>query len=262
MKNKKAFPQLFLLAACGIYGFTIAAANRPASNPPGNNTQQATPAAISDKAAKKISQAIGEEIEDFVVTTQEEIEAPVGYKGTQYSVTTGGGKKYKCEILEPSKAGKLMTFGMGSGADAMCTEFANTGRGKASASNPRPAARKPLAAEANPAQGSAPAAVSDKAAKKISQAIGEEVGDFMVTGQEEIEAPVGYKGTQYTVATDGGKKFKCEIMEPSKAGKIMTFGMGSGAGAMCTDFTKGAKSKGETNSASCNALLRAAGKCS
>ena len=108
----------------------------------------------------------------------------------------------------------------------------------------------------------ASAAVSDKVAKKISQAIGEEIENFTVTAQQEIEAPVGYKGTEYTVATDGGRKFKCEILEPSKAGKIITLGMGSGANAMCTDFTKGSKNKGKTNSASCNALLRAAGKCS
>ena len=108
----------------------------------------------------------------------------------------------------------------------------------------------------------ASAAVSDKVAKKISQAIGEEIEDFVVTAQQEIEAPVGYKGTEYTVATGGGKKFKCEILEPSKAGKIITWGMGSGGDAMCTDFTKGSKNRGKTNSASCNALLRAAGKCS
>ena len=54
---------------------------------------------MSDKTAKKISQAIGEEIEDFVVTAQQEIEVPVGYKRTEYTAATGGGKKFKCEIL-------------------------------------------------------------------------------------------------------------------------------------------------------------------
>jgi hypothetical protein len=61
--------------------------------------------------------------------------------------------------------------------------------------------------------------------------------------------------------TNGGKKFKCDILEPSKLGKIATWGMGSGAGAMCTDFTKGSSDKGKTNAASCNQLLKAAGKC-
>ena len=116
-------------------------------------------------------------------------------------------------------------------------------------------------ADGDTAEASA-AAVSEKAAKKISKAIGEEVEDFVVTGQEEVEAPTGYNGIQYTVNTSSGKKFKCEILEPSKLGKIATWGMGSGADAMCTDFTKGSQDKGKTNQASCNALLRAAGKCS
>jgi hypothetical protein len=100
-----------------------------------------------------------------------------------------------------------------------------------------------------------------KAMKKISMAIGEEVGRFTISSQQDAEAPTGYKGTQYTVKTKSGKTFKCEIIEPSGFGKAMTWGMASGAGAMCTDFTAGSKDKGQTNKASCNALLQAAGKC-
>ncbi len=102
---------------------------------------------------------------------------------------------------------------------------------------------------------------SSKAEKKISMAIGQEVGEFTITDQQKTDAPGGYDGTQYTVKTNAGKMFKCEILEPSGFGKVMTFGMSSGAGAMCTDFTKGSKDKGKTNKASCNALLQAAGKC-
>lgn len=123
--------------------------------------------------------------------------------------------------------------------------------------------------QASPATGSndkaeAPAvapAGNDRAANKISIAIGEEVRDFTITHQEGIDAPTGYDGTQYTVRTHAGKTYKCEILEPSGVGKLFTWGMASGAGAMCTDFTKGAKDKGKTNKASCNALLQAAGKC-
>lgn len=100
-----------------------------------------------------------------------------------------------------------------------------------------------------------------KAMKKISMAIGEDIGDFNITAQQEVEAPTGYNGTQYTVKTKSGKTYKCDIMEPSGLGKIATWGMASGASAMCTDFTKGSKDKGKTNKASCNALLQAAGKC-
>lgn len=101
----------------------------------------------------------------------------------------------------------------------------------------------------------------DKAMKKISMAIGEEVGAFSVTNQQEVEAPTGYKGTQYSVKTKSGKTYKCEILEPSGFGKAVTWGMASGASAMCTDFTAGSKDKGKTNKANCNDLLRAAGKC-
>jgi hypothetical protein len=100
-----------------------------------------------------------------------------------------------------------------------------------------------------------------KAEKKISMAIGEEVGGFSITDQQKVDAPAGFEGTQYSVKTKAGKTFKCEIMEPSGFGKAISFGMSSGAGAMCTDFTKGSKEQGKTNQASCNALLKAAGKC-
>jgi zona occludens toxin (predicted ATPase) len=102
---------------------------------------------------------------------------------------------------------------------------------------------------------------NSKAEKKISMAIGQELGDFTIADQQKVDAPAGYDGTQYTVKTKTGKTFKCEILEASGFGKAMTFGMATGAGAMCTDFTKGSKDAGKTNKASCNALLQAAGKC-
>jgi hypothetical protein len=112
-----------------------------------------------------------------------------------------------------------------------------------------------------PAASQPAAAASDKAAKKISMAIGREVADFTITNTEESDAPTGYNGTRYTVKTKDGSTYKCDILEPSGLGKIATWGMASGADAMCTDFTKGSPSAGKTNEASCNALLRAAGKC-
>ena len=92
-------------------------------------------------------------------------------------------------------------------------------------------------------------------------AIGEETDRFMVTRQEDVESSVGMKGTEYTVRTDGGKTYKCQVLEPSKLGKLVTFGMVGGADALCTDFTKGSRGQGKTNQANCNALLRAAHKC-
>jgi hypothetical protein len=105
------------------------------------------------------------------------------------------------------------------------------------------------------------AQTSSKAEGKISMAIGREVGNFKITNSQAVEAPAGYNGMQYTVKTDDGSTFKCEILEPSGFGEVATWGMASGADAMCTDFTQGSKNVGKTNNASCNALLRAAGKC-
>ncbi|NJA08099.1 hypothetical protein ACQE3E_19340 [Methylomonas sp. MED-D] len=107
----------------------------------------------------------------------------------------------------------------------------------------------------------APAQGGNKAESKISMAIGREIGNFTITNSQATEAPTGYNGMQYTVKTNDGATFKCEILEPSGLGKFATWGMASGADAMCTDFTRGSSDIGKTNNANCNALLRAAGKC-
>lgn len=112
------------------------------------------------------------------------------------------------------------------------------------------------------AQEKSSSADNTQAKQKISFAIGREVSDFSILKQEDTgSAPVGFNETLYTVRTRDAHTYKCSIMEPSGFGRVMTFGMGSGAGAMCTDFTKGSKQQGKTNAASCNPLLRAAGKC-
>jgi hypothetical protein len=105
------------------------------------------------------------------------------------------------------------------------------------------------------------AAASSKAENKISMAIGREIGNFKITNSQPTDAPTGYNGTQYTVKTNDGSTYKCEILEPSGLGQVATWGMASGADAMCTDFTQGSSNVGKTNKASCNALLQAAGKC-
>lgn len=106
-----------------------------------------------------------------------------------------------------------------------------------------------------------PQADNSNAEKKISMAIGQEVGRFKIADQQKVDAPTGYNGTQYTVKTQTGKTYKCEVLELSGVGKVMTFGMSGGVSAMCTDFTTGSAGQGNTNKASCNALLKAAGKC-
>ncbi len=110
--------------------------------------------------------------------------------------------------------------------------------------------------------GTAPSAdAGSKAEQKISMAIGQEVGTFSIASQQKIESPGGTDAIQYTVKTKAGKTFKCDIFEPSGFGKVMSWGMASGSSAMCTDFTAGSADQGKTSKASCNALLKAAGKC-
>lgn len=106
-----------------------------------------------------------------------------------------------------------------------------------------------------------PDADNINAEKKISMAIGQEVGRFKIADQQKADAPTGFNGIQYTVKTQTGKTYKCEILEPSGVGKLMSLGMLSGASAVCTDFTTGSVDQGKTNNLNCNALLKAAGKC-
>ena len=130
-------------------------------------------------------------------------------------------------------------------------------QGCVSTGGPTPAS----AENASKAEKAAAADDKAKAMQKISKAIGFEPAAFSITSQQAIEAPTGYNGTEYNVKTQSGKIYKCEILEPSGFGKAMTWGMASGASAMCTDFTPGSKDRGKTNKASCNDLLKAAGKC-
>jgi hypothetical protein len=102
---------------------------------------------------------------------------------------------------------------------------------------------------------------TSKAQQKISMAIGQEVGQFTITSQQKIDAPMGQNGAQYAVQTKAGKSYKCDIYEPSGFGNVVMWGNAVGSSAMCTDFTKGSADAGKTNAASCNALLKAAGRC-
>jgi hypothetical protein len=87
------------------------------------------------KAEKKISLAIGREIEDFKITGHKNGDAPTGYNETIYDVKTKDGSTYKCSILEPSGLGKAILLGMSSGSGAMCTDFTKNSkqRGKTNA---------------------------------------------------------------------------------------------------------------------------------
>lgn len=110
---------IFLLIAIATTGCaTIKSNSEPAA---------AKPPAEADKnrAAKKLAFAIGREVGDFTITAQQAGEAPGGYNRTDYKLKTKDGANYQCYILEPSGLGKVMTWGMASGTNAVCNEISS-----------------------------------------------------------------------------------------------------------------------------------------
>lgn len=264
MKSGSKAGALTLLSLVGGAGLAFASDGMPAVDA-SNSTSSATSVTVDEKTLKKLSMGIGEEISSFAVVKAQAVDSPAGYKGMEYTIRTNGGTTFKCEVLEQSKFGRIVTLGTGKGTSAMCTQFSSGGSGTgAKDTTGRTAGGSSINApdiHRNGAASSSSLAVDDKTLKNISTAIGEEVGDFAVIKQEKVESPAGYNGMQYTVVSNGGRKFKCEILEPSKFGRIITFGTGNATSAMCTNFTSGSEGAGQINQASCNALLRAAGKC-
>ncbi len=95
---------------------------------------KAVTAAAADKAQQKIAFAIGREVGSFTITNQREGEAPGGSVKTEYAIETSEGAKYNCYIYEPSGFGKVMSWGMSSGSDAVCSALeAGTGLSDAAA---------------------------------------------------------------------------------------------------------------------------------
>lgn len=113
---------IFLLVAIAMTGCaTIKSNSEPAAaNPPAE--------ADKNRVAKKLAFAIGREVGDFTITAQQEAEAPGGYNRTDYKLKTNDGANYQCYILEPSGFGKVMTWGMASGTDAVCNEISGSAK--------------------------------------------------------------------------------------------------------------------------------------
>ncbi len=113
---------IFLLVAIAMTGCATTKNN--------SATADAKPSAEAEKnrAAKKLAFAIGREVGDFTITAQQEGEAPGGYNRTDYKLKTNDGANYQCYILEPSGFGKVMTWGMASGTDAVCNEISGSAK--------------------------------------------------------------------------------------------------------------------------------------
>lgn len=100
------------------------------------STEKTTTADMT-QVQTKIGFAIGRETGSFSIIDQRAAEAPGGYNRTDYAVSTTEGTKYNCYILEPSGFGKVMSFGMTSGTDAVCSMMnAGSVTGTATQTNP------------------------------------------------------------------------------------------------------------------------------
>ncbi len=103
------------LLLCILLPLIAAGCSTPRSGPVASNNA---------KAEKKIAIALGQEPGSITITSQSEGEAPGGSVRTDYVVSTSKGSKYACYIMEPSGFGKVMSWGMLSGSDAVCNEMA------------------------------------------------------------------------------------------------------------------------------------------
>jgi hypothetical protein len=99
--------------------------------------------------------------------------------------------------------------------------------------------------------GCASVAVSDDAIEKNTAfALGIEKGTFTISNREDE----GLKST-YQVNTKSGKRYRCYVTGTvSVLGRVVS-------DAICNEDVKPAKQATGTSKQSCNALLKAAGKC-
>jgi len=94
------------------------------------------------------------------------------------------------------------------------------------------------------------AVTSDAIEKNTAFALGLEKGAFTISNREDD----GVK-TTYLVNTNAGKKYTCYVTGTvSVVGRVVS-------DAVCNEVGKPAKQVSGTTTQSCNALLKAAGKC-
>lgn len=92
--------------------------------------------------------------------------------------------------------------------------------------------------------------------QRTSMAIGREVGSFTITDRSEESGG----RVNYVARTKDGAVYKCYLYSPTGFQRAMTLGMTPNSDALCTRFgTSGAPAPAP--SGSCNALLKAAGRC-
>jgi len=95
--------------------------------------------------------------------------------------------------------------------------------------------------------------------QRTSNAVGRPVGAFTISDRSE---EAGGR-INYTVKTRDGSTFKCYLYSATGFQKVMSFGQTPNSDAICSAMGRGGASSGGDSkpAATCNALLKAAGKC-
>lgn len=95
--------------------------------------------------------------------------------------------------------------------------------------------------------------------QRTSAAIGRNVGTFTITKTgEETGGRINYNAK-----TQDGLTYQCYMYSATGFQKVMSFGQTPNSDAICTQMSRAGASAGADTkpAASCNALLKAAGKC-
>jgi hypothetical protein len=90
--------------------------------------------------------------------------------------------------------------------------------------------------------------------QRTSSAVGRPVGSFSISDRSEESGG----RINYTVKTRDGATYRCYLYSPTTFVKVMSFGQTPNSDAVCSAMGRGGAAGGAST---CNALLKAAGKC-
>lgn len=92
--------------------------------------------------------------------------------------------------------------------------------------------------------------------QRTASAVGRPVGSFTISDRSEESGG----RINYTVKTRDGANYRCYLYSPTTFVKVMSFGQTPNSDAICSAMGRGGAA-GAAPAPTCNALLKAAGKC-
>lgn len=92
--------------------------------------------------------------------------------------------------------------------------------------------------------------------QRTSNAVGRPVGSFTIADRSEESGG----RINYTVKTRDGATYRCYLYSPTTFVKVMSFGQTPNSDAICSAMGR-VGAAGAAPAPTCNALLKAAGKC-